>query len=213
MLMFHSPTSDQDSQRGPGVVKALAHRLMGRVVRPFIAPLVERLEKIEGRLVATEAQMAEVVRRLDIGRDRNELAFDKIRHCEGRQDDAESRLDQANRSFDEVNRGFDDCRRQIEGTSKHLESLTGEHHELDARFEKRVIQLLSIARSVEGLDRDQRELEEKLEAVRALHWDHIALTRRLSAIEGLLAASPPTVESELPLPFPGFEDASRSRAG
>lgn len=205
MLMFHSPTSDQDSQRGPGVVKALAHRLMGRVVRPFIAPLVERLEKIEGRLVATEAQMAEVVRRLDIGRDRNELAFDKIRHCEGRQDDAESRLDQADRSFD-------DLRRQIEGTSQHLESLTGEHHELDARFEKRVIQLLSIARSVEGLDRDQRELEEKLEAVRALHWDHIALTRRLAAIEDRLAATPPTVELERPIPFPGFEDAARSRA-
>ena len=85
--------------------------------------------------------------------------------------------------------------------------LTAEHRDLNARFESRVVQVTAIGRSVEGLYKDQAELNETFQALRDLHWDHVALARRLAAIEDILARADVSAEepSEAPsLPFPGL---------
>lgn len=216
-----------EPSRGLRAALTLPRRALRRVLRPFIARLIEilndladRLDVADGRLDAadvrferTEAAVAaaalrfdDEAERLEKVRLRTELAFDKIRHGESRHDQAESRLDQAERHIEIL-------LHKSHGTSVHLEGLSGDHLDLNARFESRVVQLSAIARSVEGLDHRQDELDEKLQAVHALHWDHIALARRLAVLEDLLAASSGPMESERSIPFPGFEKDARSRVG
>ncbi len=109
----------------------------------------------------------------------------------------------------------DDLYRRSEGQGAHLEGLTGEHHALLARFESRVVQIESLSRSVAGINERLDDLEEKLSAFQALHWDHVALTRRLAAIEDVLAASGPEARRTIEegavrplLPFPGLADSA-----
>lgn len=72
---------------------------------------------------------------------------------------------------------------------------------------------------VEQIARRIDELDDKLQAIEALHWDHVALARRLAVIEDLLAAaSEPArdaiddLESNPAIPFPGLETRTRAHA-
>jgi chromosome segregation ATPase len=185
---------------GPSLVARPIRRALLRVLRPMLArlnevlhSLADRLDAAEAKLNGAEPRLLAAEGRLDKLQGRSDLTFEKLRHAEGRFDQAELRLDVTERS-DEIHR------RQIDGLASHLEGLTGEHHELRDRFNH-----------LSGHDGWIAVLEDRLRAFEALHWDHVALARRLAAIEdrlSLLDGSPETADA---LPFPGL-DGFPSRA-
>ena len=197
-----------DAAPRPRPPMGIAGRVLRRALRPFLGRLIEvlnhladRLDLAHGRLNAGEARLAEVEGNLRSTEARLDLAFEKIRHAETRHDQAEGRLDQAERNVEILYHRTD-------GTTAHLNGLTEEHHDLNRRFE---------SRPMPNQDWRFEQLEEKLQAFEALHWDHVALTRRLAVVEDLLngTADRPTepAESEPSIPFPGFEGEARSRVG
>ena len=101
---------------------------------------------------------------------------------------------------------------QANNLGTHLDSLSQRYWSLEGRFEGRVGQINAMASSFPGLDSRLDALDEKLKAFEALHWDHVALVRRLGAIEDVLNASGDfatrTIEEGRGrplLPFPGFK--------
>jgi len=71
---------------------------------------------------------------------------------------------------------------------------------------------LELAKKIESRLGPHDSVEDKLSAFQALHWDHVALARRLAAIEDVLAAGGDSARSTLEeggarplLPFPGLE--------
>jgi len=111
--------------------------------------------------------------------------------------------------------------RKADGMASHLEGLSRDHLDLNAQFLARVNQLTSHAETISGLGRRQDELDARVQTVSALHWDYLAITRRLAVLEDLLAerrddsigparpATPP--ENQPSIPFPGLDAAARSR--
>ena len=124
----------------------------------------------------------------------------------------QSRLNRADCLAEALHKKADVLSIQYEGLSSHLEGLTQHHWALLTRFEALVVQYDGLLRLLPGIDNHFESLEEKLSAVHALHWDHIALARRLGAIEDVLAAGGDTAKQliedgrERPLlPFPGLD--------
>ena len=104
---------------------------------------------------------------------------------------------------------------RTEGLAAHLAGLSDDHRSLYTEVQARIVQISALSETVSNLGRRQDELDEKIRAVHALHWDHVALARRLAAIEDLLAARPARGEGDArpSLPFPGLDDEARSRVG
>ncbi len=170
-------------------VSWLCRRGLRRALRPLMVRLSEIFNHLADRLDVDEA-------RLDTVANRTELALDKIRHGESRADDAERRLDRLESAAEIL-------MHRTSGTTEHLEGLTGELTELTAQLD--------------GPERAIVGLSQRLEAFVALHWDHVALARRLATIEDLLANTTRdaalTQSDEPLLPFPGCDDRSRAQAG
>jgi len=215
---------DLEPRRGPAAVVTLLQRGQRWALRPVLRRLSQilhnladrldaadaRFHKVETRIDGAESRIDEARLQADKAHDRIDRASDTISHSESRLDQAESRLDQAEWHLDVL-------RQQVDGMSSHLQGLTGEHHDLNARFESSRVQLAAIADSVSGLGRRQDELAETLQAFNALHWDHVALARRLALIEDLLVGVASPSESQSPtrpsIPFPGLDDNARTRVG
>jgi len=105
---------------------------------------------------------------------------------------------------------------RTEGLAAHLAGLSDDHRGLHTEVQARIVQLTALSGSVSDLGRRQDELDEKLGGVQALHWDHVALARRLAVIEDLLAtrSGADGGEARPSVPFPGLgDDESRSRVG
>jgi chromosome segregation ATPase len=186
----------------------LGRRGLLRALRPLLVrldtllnSLADRLDVADGRLDSHDSRLDASEGRHDQHQDRLELAFDKIRYAETRFDQAEARLDAL-----ETHASI--FRRQIDGTSVHLNGLTTEHHELRERFETHTLE----SRRIDGI-------EERLLAFEALHWDHVALARRLAVLEDLLARGDDVADDagtpaeRRSLPFPGLEHGLASRIG
>ncbi len=102
--------------------------------------------------------------------------------------------------------------KKADGLSSHLDELTRNHWALQSRFDAVVVQYEGLLRLLPGIDHRFETLDENLSAVHALHWDHVALARRLGAIEDVLAATGDTAKETIEdgrgrplLPFPGMD--------
>ncbi len=125
------------------------------------------------------------------------------------------RLDPIEARLDRLEAAKADLYRKCDGLASHLTGLSGDHRALAARFESRVMQLHALSNSVGGINGRLTGIDEALRAFQALHWDHVALTRRLAAIEDLLAATSSDARATLEegaarplLPFPGLADSA-----
>jgi hypothetical protein len=113
-----------------------------------------------------------------------------------------------------------------EGLAAHISRLGDDHRGLDARFRAEVAdqvahqaaQFKELGHSFGALAERQDQVDEKVHAFQALHWDHVALARRLAMIEDLLAVPSDgsgTVavdgEHRRSIPFPGLDEKARSR--
>ncbi|GAC1466498.1 MAG: hypothetical protein NVSMB9_07130 [Isosphaeraceae bacterium] len=218
----------------------LFRRGLRKMLRPTFSRLAQILETLSERLEQGD-------RRLEIAEHRLHHAERRLVHADQRFDGAERRLDESQRLHDVSKWWLDDARRRLdqndkrldsaesrldgndvqsdllrrkcEGMAAHLEGLSNEHRQLQHEMQKRIVQLTAYANSLEGLDRGQAELREKFEAVDALHWDHVALARRLALIEDHLSLPTPTEDEaneaggrNFSIPFPGFADNTRRRA-
>lgn len=213
-----------EPRRGPAAVVTLFQRGQRWALRPVLRRLSqilhsladrldaadERFHRVETRIDTVESRIDDVQLRADKAHDRIERASGTISHSESRLDQAESRLDQAEWRLDVLHR-------QADGMSSHLQGLTGEHQALNTRFESSRVQLTAVADSVAGLGRRQDELDETLQAFNALHWDHVALARRLALIEDILAGTADPSGAQSPtrpsIPFPGLDENARTRVG
>jgi hypothetical protein len=126
-----------------------------------------------------------------------------------------AKLDRLEARLDRQDWYKDDLYRKSDGLSTHLEGLGRDHLALAAGVEVRVAQLESLSRSVAGINGRLDAIDEKLSALQAFHWDHVALTRRLAAIEDVLASAGPEARSTIEeganrplLPFPGLADSA-----
>jgi len=176
-----------------------------------------RHDRAEVRLAGSEARHDRAeVRLADAGR--------RLDHDDTRLDRVEQRLDTAEWNGEfvrvEVGRVAGLVLRKAEQLGAHLEGLSAEHGELRAghgelrtELVKRVSQLNTLSETTGGLGRRQDETEDRFEAVKALHWDHVALARRLAVIEDLLSVPAPSggEEPRPSIPFPGLEDGARAR--
>jgi chromosome segregation ATPase len=198
-----------EPRRGPSGVVPLVRRGLRLALRPMLARLVEILNDLSDRLDAAEARVEAAREQADAARKRIDHVHTQIRHTESRLDQAELRLDAAERNGEILRALVEALRARSDGMTVHLEGLTREHHNLNARSEVRAERLEAVA----GLDRRQDELDEQLRAFAALHWDHVALARRLAVIEDVLAGSPVEAGPRPSIPFPGFEDEARPQAG
>jgi chromosome segregation ATPase len=178
-----------EPRRGPGAIVSLLRRGLRKLLRPVLVQLIQVLNSLSDRLEGVEG-------RLQPMSNRAELALDKIRHGETRADAAETRLDALEAAVEVL-------MNRTSGTTDHLQGLTNEHLDLCARHK--------------GHQREHVTLEDRLEAFNALHWDHVALARRLATIEDVLAGIPRNAsaanDGEPLLAFPGFDDHPRARVG
>jgi hypothetical protein len=109
-------------------------------------------------------------------------------------------------------------RARAQGISSHLNGLTADHYAVAHRLNAVEEQSQSSAGLIRTLGVRQDDLEDKMQAVHALHWDHVALARRLGALEDLLArqgeagtAATDPGEPRPLVPFPGLEGPRKSR--
>lgn len=197
--------------RGFNAGSRLVRRGFRRVLRPAFVKLGRVLQVLVNRLDAAEQRLSAGERELADRTALMERHGGRLGNIEPRLDDAEKRVDKAAWSAEVL---FS----KVEGLTNHLGGLSQDHLDLHSRVAERVVQIGTLTRSIEGMQQRHDELDETLQAVGALHWDHVALARRLAAIEDLLAirgeASRGGVDEGegLPtIPFPGFEDKGRSR--
>lgn len=129
-----------------------------------------------------------------------------------------ARLDAIDERFKKPERDIAILQVKAEGLAAHLEGLSKEFREVEPELRARIVQLTSLSSSVAGINVRLDEDEERLHAIQALHWDHVALARRLATIEDLLAASSEHARSAIEggenqplIPFPGLEEHPRSR--
>jgi chromosome segregation ATPase len=223
-------------------VEGLARHVDGRLdgVRHGLDGTDSRLDGVDRRLADdqrrldhTDARLDAAEVRLDAAEWRHEtagsrIALEEARHetAERRLDDgerrvahSEARLDAAERRVDAAEWGLEVSRQKCEGIRTHLEGLTAEYRQSAGEFRARLAQVAPLFPAVSAIGRRQDDLHERIQAVHALHWDHVALARRLAAIEDALAANGTPAprrqddEAQSLLPFPGLEDEPRSRAG
>jgi hypothetical protein len=145
-------------------------------------------------LVRIEQILHWMVNRLDT--DERKLVL-----TETRLDDSERRLSQAEWKTEVIDHKCEGMRLHIEGLTEELRALAADN-EIDSMVARLEIRL--------------GELDAKIESYRALHWDHVALARRLAMIEERLAGGGLTLKppAQRPLiPFPGLEDEAGTRAG
>ncbi len=128
------------------------------------------------------------------------------------QSDTAARLESLESRLNRAERLAETLHKKADGLSSHLDGLTQHHWALQTRFDALVVQSEGLMRLFPGIDNRFETLDEKLSAVHALHWDHVALARRLGAIEDVLSASGDTAKETIEdgrgrplLPFPGLD--------
>lgn len=231
----------QPSQ-GKSRLLVLVRRLFRRILSPpfarlaeILGSIVDRLDADEQKLGEAEAKLAAAVAKLEstgakletaeaclrqhISDSQSEMAVvdKRLVLTEGRIFEVEKRADSAEARFVAAETNLGVLFKKSDGLSAHLSGLTADHQALNGQVQSRIVQIETICQATEGLGRRQTELDEKIQAFQALHWDHVALARRLAVIEDLLAAQggtipiPPTIEASPSIPFPGLDDQARSQ--
>jgi chromosome segregation ATPase len=186
-------------------------------LRKAFHPAATRLAKT---IVALAGPHDSTTTRLDHADSRIDAQVDAIQRAESVIYQSQLRLDALERNVEILQNHFQALRSSVEGMGQHLEGLAQEHLDLLSACEGPLAKVHVIGRSIAGLDDRQNELDAKLGAFQALHWDHVALARRLSIIEDILASisesghpTPADTETQPAIPFPGFDDDSRRSVG
>ena len=114
-----------------------------------------------------------------------------------------AKLDQLNDKLDCINQKFDKLNIKFDRLNNKFDEINGGFKALISR---------------------QDEVEEKSSAVLALHWDHVALSRRLAQLEDRLLDAAEDLASDIDaedpqsgdspsILFPGFERLEKGKAG
>ena len=108
--------------------------------------------------------------------------------------------------------------RKADGLSGHIDGLDRDHRGLATEFAWRKSRVESIAEVMGKLSARMDDLDERIRRVEALHWDHVALARRLGVIEDLLASGSGDARTAVEggaarplIPFPGLEGVPQAR--
>ena len=107
---------------------------------------------------------------------------------------------------------------RIDTADRNAASLQGHVNQFASSVVPRLDRLDAVTGSLPSVEAAIAALEEKLSAFQALHWDHVALTRRLASIEDVIVAGNDSARATIEagearplLPFPGLE-ASHERS-
>jgi chromosome segregation ATPase len=194
-LLFHETGCEPAPTPGPRAVLILLRRAIRRILRPIFERLVQILENLRDRLDDLTHRLDGLTHRLD-----------GLTH---RLDAHEARVEQR----------FSAMFVQAEGLSAYVSQLTEAHHELTHQVQAQNEQIKAMAPGMTNLGIRQGDLEDKMQAVHALHWDHVALARRLAVLEDRLTAAEDAEgtidegDSQPSIPFLGLDEGARSRVG
>jgi hypothetical protein len=116
---------------------------------------------------------------------------------------------------DQVGGAFWQFASRVESIDKKSENLNRKFDQLNLKFDQLNLKMESMIGKFEELRSREDDLRSEFSALVGMHWDHLAMGRRLAQLEDELIAGERSESSgyEKPLPFPGLERLQRPQAG